>query len=149
MYYYAKKDRSEFGVTLEQLRVRINQPDMPASTTEIGDWVSYVSKDAPFNLPWHQYAVEVYPVDGVMTWEVLDLPEEERTRIEADILATAPVRVRKERNRLLSECDWTQLADCQLTDQKKIQWAEYRQALRDITQQPGFPMDVEWPTKPE
>ena len=28
-------------------------------------------------------------------------------------------------------------------------WAVYRQALRDIPEQPGFPWDVEWPTKPE
>lgn len=27
--------------------------------------------------------------------------------------------------------------------------AAYRQALRDITNQPGFPTDITWPTKPE
>lgn len=36
------------------------------------------------------------------------------------------------RNNMLAECDWTQLSDAPLTDAKKIQWQDYRQALRDL-----------------
>lgn len=36
------------------------------------------------------------------------------------------------RNSMLAECDWTQLSDAPLTDAKKIQWQDYRQALRDL-----------------
>ncbi len=56
--------------------------------------------------------------------------------------------VRAERNRLLAESDWTQLADVVLTDEAKLAWATYRQELRDITAQEGFPFDVTYPTKP-
>ena len=42
-------------------------------------------------------------------------------------------RLRKHRNRLLKESDWTQAPDSPLTDSKKQEWATYRQQLRDIT----------------
>lgn len=54
--------------------------------------------------------------------------------------------IRSRRNELLAESDWTQVADAPVD---KTAWAEYRQALRDITAQPGFPHDVTWPIKPE
>ena len=50
------------------------------------------------------------------------------------------------RDRLLAECDWTQLPD--VPDATKTKWQRYRQALRDITAQPGFPERIEWPTPP-
>jgi len=53
--------------------------------------------------------------------------------------------VRAERNRLIAECDWTQVEDSPVD---KAAWATYRQALRDITLQEGFPFDVTYPTKP-
>ena len=53
--------------------------------------------------------------------------------------------VRNQRNRLLSETDWMALSDNTMTPE----WASYRQALRDITEQTGFPFSVIWPTKPE
>lgn len=54
--------------------------------------------------------------------------------------------VREQRNKLLYESDWTQIADANLTDSQKQSFAVYRQALRDITDQDGFPMSVEWPS---
>ena len=55
--------------------------------------------------------------------------------------------IRDERNTLLSWSDWTQLTDSPV--QNKTEWANYRQLLRDITDQPTFPESVIWPTKPE
>lgn len=54
-------------------------------------------------------------------------------------------QVRAQRNQILSACDWTQLADAPVD---KTAWATYRQALRDIPSQPGFPWDVQWPNQP-
>ena len=54
--------------------------------------------------------------------------------------------VRATRDAKLSECDWTQVADAPVD---KAVWATYRQALRDITTQEGFPWTITWPTKPE
>lgn len=55
------------------------------------------------------------------------------------------VSVRVERDVRLAGCDWTQLADAQMTSEDKAKWTAYRQTLRDIPQQSGFPMLVEWP----
>lgn len=49
------------------------------------------------------------------------------------------------RNELLASCDWTQVVDAPVD---QAAWATYRQALRDITAQAGFPDNVTWPTKP-
>lgn len=51
-----------------------------------------------------------------------------------------------QRNSFLAQSDWTQLPDVPLAT--KGAWATYRQALRDITTQAGFPYSINWPTKP-
>ena len=61
---------------------------------------------------------------------------------ENDRLAAA---AREKRNTLLAECDWTQVADAPVD---KAAWAGYRQALRDIPDQSGFPTSIVWPTAP-
>lgn len=53
--------------------------------------------------------------------------------------------VRATRDAKLAECDWTQVADAPVD---KAVWATYRQALRDITTQEGFPWTVTYPEKP-
>ena len=53
--------------------------------------------------------------------------------------------VRATRNSLIAECDWTQVADSPVD---KAAWATYRQELRDLPLQDGFPFDVIYPTKP-
>ncbi|NLK39465.1 MAG: hypothetical protein GX303_04360, partial [Clostridiales bacterium] len=55
---------------------------------------------------------------------------------------------RDKRNRLLAECDWTQTVDSPLSNEQKAAWATYRQALRDVPEQPGFPYDIKWPERP-
>jgi hypothetical protein len=54
--------------------------------------------------------------------------------------------VRETRNQKLKDTDWTQVADAPVD---KAAWAAYRQELRDITAQAGFPWNVTWPTQPE
>jgi hypothetical protein len=53
--------------------------------------------------------------------------------------------IRDARGKLLKQTDWTQVPDAPVD---KAAWATYRQALRDITKQSGFPLEVTWPTKP-
>lgn len=53
--------------------------------------------------------------------------------------------VREQRNILLQECDWTQLAD--IPQETKELWSVYRQQLRDITTQSN-PFSITWPVKP-
>lgn len=54
--------------------------------------------------------------------------------------------VRADRNRKIAESDWTQLPDSPVD---KAAWAAYRQALRDLTAQAGFPWKVNWPEMPK
>jgi hypothetical protein len=54
--------------------------------------------------------------------------------------------VRTQRGEKLKDSDWTQVADAPVD---QAAWAAYRQALRDITAQEGFPWTVQWPAQPE
>lgn len=54
-------------------------------------------------------------------------------------------QVRADRNRRLADTDWTQVADAPVDS---VAWAAYRQALRDISSQEGFPFNVTWPAVP-
>ena len=56
------------------------------------------------------------------------------------------VFIRQERSAKLKECDWTQVADSPVN---KETWATYRQSLRDVPLQEGFPWTITWPTQPE
>jgi hypothetical protein len=57
--------------------------------------------------------------------------------------------VRDRRNALLAASDWIVTASYERGEPVPEAWATYRQALRDVTKQAGFPHDVVWPTKPE
>lgn len=54
--------------------------------------------------------------------------------------------MRMKRNKLLQETDWTQGKD--IADAVSSQWTTYRQALRDISNQAGFPGNIQWPEQP-
>jgi hypothetical protein len=70
----------------------------------------------------------------------------EMTKEEVAALAPNEGDIRVRRNALLVESDWTQLKDAPVD---QVAWATYRQALRDITSQEGFPASVIWPDKPQ
>ena len=78
------------------------------------------------------------------SWGIETIPVEEEE--VAVIITPTEESVRMERDVLLSSCDWTQLPDA--TADKEA-WATYRQALRDLPSQAGFPTNVTYPTKPE
>jgi hypothetical protein len=91
------------------------------------------------------------PVEGKMVrwdgeWVYEDIPQPplppEPTFEE--ILENAYLRRRVE----LQDSDWTQAVDNPMSDERKQEWAVYRQALRDVPQQEGFPDNISWPTKP-
>ena len=55
----------------------------------------------------------------------------------------------QKRNTLLYGSDWTQIPNNPLNSEKQAQWATYRQELRDIPSQSGYPFNVIWPTPPQ
>lgn len=66
--------------------------------------------------------------------------------VNVEIVPEDPQDVRNERNRRLIESDWVMMPDVNIFN--KQAWLDYRQALRDVTEQTGFPDDVEWPLPP-
>jgi hypothetical protein len=54
--------------------------------------------------------------------------------------------VRADRDQRLAATDWTQGKD--ISDEVSTKWVAYRQALRDVPTQAGFPWDVQWPIQP-
>ena len=65
----------------------------------------------------------------------------------AEVEALAQVRAR--RDELLSRSDWVALRAADRGEPVPPEWLAYRQALRDVTEQPGFPQDVAWPEPPD
>jgi len=63
----------------------------------------------------------------------------------AEALAMEAEFVRQHRNSLLAETDYVGLTDYLAT----VEELAYRQSLRDLTQQAGFPTGITWPTKPD
>ena len=61
------------------------------------------------------------------------------------LVALSADEARALRDSLLAACDWTQVADAPVD---QAAWSTYRQALRDIPDQAGFPDNVTWPTPP-
>lgn len=93
------------------------------------------------------YSSETFTIDAnrkvvVVVRSVEPMPQDQITAME-EAKASA---IRSERNEKLSASDWTQVPDAPVD---KAAWATYRQALRDITAQAGFPHSVTWPVKPE
>jgi len=78
-------------------------------------------------------------LDGVET----EISEEEAAALNP--YTPTEQEIRQRRNSLLVETDWWAVADRTMT-QAEI---DYRQALRDVPAQAGFPENVTWPTKPE
>lgn len=76
-------------------------------------------------------------VDGVwiQNYSVVQLPEQEASAL-----------CRSVRNDKLSSSDWTQVVDAPVD---QTAWATYRQALRDLPSQQGFPFNVTFPAMPE
>ena len=77
----------------------------------------------------------------VWKWSISEMDDEAKAAKDA-AQATA---VRADRDRRLADSDWTQVADSPVD---QAAWAAYRQGLRDVPAQAGFPWDITWPVKP-
>jgi len=84
----------------------------------------------------HRVRQGVDLIDGVwtQTWSLQELPEQQASN-----------NIRAERDRRLVKSDWSQLSDAPVDS---AAWATYRQALRDLPSQSGFPFNITWPTQP-
>jgi hypothetical protein len=112
-------------------------PSIPSSECLV-DFNTYIVQET--QKPEYDYKVEkavdsVFAEDGewIQIWAIENLPVE-----------VAEANVRAHRNALIAETDWLALSD----NIMPLVWKEYRQSLRDVPSQIGFPYAVIWPTKP-
>ena len=101
-----------------------------------GNWVeAYVERDM-----FADYVDE----DGVT---VTKAEQEQAYTARKD--AEAATAARATRDGLIASCDWMAIKAFEGGTTVSAEWATYRQALRDVSAQEGFPNDITWPEKPE
>ena len=88
-----------------------------------------------------------------LEWLSTDIEQPTDAEIEAEVARLQEEQPAKEarakRDRLLTESDWVTIRATDTGDPVPTEWLDYRQSLRDITEQTGFPDNVEWPQEPE
>lgn len=112
--------------------------DIEIDPAGMDDYAPLVFTERPaFNSETHYCALgPAEEIDGVWqsTFVITQIPYDQCAQT-----------TRAKRNVLLSNSDWTQLADAPVD---KTVWAIYRQALRDVPAQAGFPWEIQWPVEP-
>lgn len=99
---------------------------------------SVINQFAPIT-KWDEMDLPLLSVPSGLTGEIdTTITPTPNTPVTEDVAIRA-------RNIRLLETDWTQLPDVPLTAEQKSAWATYRQALRDVPSQPGFPANINWP----
>ena len=86
-------------------------------------------------------------VEGVwvQSWDIVEAtPEEISSRISKQ-----EAFIRSKRDSLISDTDWHVVKAYERSEAISNELADYRQTLRDITEEVGFPWEVEWPVKPQ
>jgi hypothetical protein len=142
LYVKVTNGSIQYPYTIGQLRKDNPNTSFPAyiSADTLASYDVYAIQEvpAPEVDPLTQRHEQITPVqvDGKWTqvWRVVQLPQDQ-----------AVVNVRAKRNQLLADSDWTQLADSPVD---KAAWAVYREALRSLPEQEGFPYLVQWPVSP-
>ena len=117
----------------------------PASGPD-ADWMNqnnakFVLSTKDFDRTTHRIeSVDPY-VEGdyVYNVRVVALSSQETTDRANTVNEQVATSKRSERNKLLTETDWTQVSDSPLSSDKKTEWANYRKALRDLPTVSGWP----------
>lgn len=105
-----------------------------------------IHRDAFGNQPeYNGFQYTTYELTGTVPDDLYDRESFWASYIRDSDFAETSENIRNERDRLLLSCDWSVLPDAK-TD--KDAWETYRQALRDIPAQVGFPYSVDWPIPP-
>lgn len=121
MYKGSYNENGEYtGFYVEGIHENIQQPNIELTEEE---WQQALSKNYKVINGKHTYCAFVESQDNIME------------------------SLRAIRNSLLTETDWTQVEDSPLSPEKKAEWKNYRQALRDLTDLDDLTTIV-WPVKP-
>lgn len=99
----------------------------------------------------HYFDGGLYTSDGIPRYKLVEGQPVERTaeELEVDCIPIQAIAIRKQRDQFLASTDWAVLPDSPLDESSKTALKTYRQALRDVPQQEGFPNSISWPDMPE
>lgn len=121
MYKGTYNENGEYtGFYVEAIHENIPQPNIELTAEE---WQQALSKNYKVINSKHTYSVFTQSQDNILE------------------------NLRSTRNTLLTDSDWTQLDDSPLSEEKKTEWKNYRQILRDLTDLDDL-TSIVWPTKP-
>ena len=121
--------------------------DHPILVRQDGSYV-IVKNGHPYHVPNEGEWEELWK-------EVKKYAKAHPAQVEAEPLPPPPTleevakQRRAERDALISACDYLIMPDYPLAPERRAVWEAYRQALRDVPAQEGFPREVNWPAKPE
>jgi len=90
--------------------------------------------------------------DGNIEWlsDDAEKPSDKEIKKEVDrLIKEEPAKeIRQKRDSLLLQSDWVVVKYLETGEELPQQWKKYRQSLRDVPQQDGFPKEVKWPNQP-
>ena len=112
---------------------------------QLEDYVSNTIEGTTYNIKYYVTKRDS-EIDGVKSHFIGDDSDK-----DARILADEWVNIRTERDKLLTESDWTQANDTPLSDADVAKWKTYRTSLRDLPSDQSSKTkysDITWPTKP-
>ena len=137
--------------------VECTDEDVWARLIQLDDYIGRKPEGKTYNIKYYatkRNAEEILDIDGkshdpkqyVQSHFVPD-----DSAKDARILTDEWVRIRRERDKLLTESDWTQANDTPLSDANVANWKTYRTSLRDLPSDQSSKTkysDITWPTKP-
>lgn len=143
---------AEFPLSLNKWRFEnplISLPQIPTEEqlNEVGIYLVQSTPKPPEDYTLNYERTAVQNEDGIWVerWTETPVSEEEivrRTEKKSQ-------EVRQVRNKFLQETDWVSIKAKDNGEDVPTDWKTYRQELRDITEQEGFPHNVIWPDKPQ
>lgn len=140
--YYIQFD-SKTNMALMTIKTDIAYDVLPLNTYEISEdlyqmpigQITLIN-----NIPTYIDVPKPYPWDK---WDSLN-----QQWVDGRDVDEWKTNIKAERDGKLYQSDWTQIPNNPLTSEKQQEWAVYRQQLRDVTKQSGYPLNVVWPTPP-
>ncbi len=147
MYLRIVNNTTTYPYTIKDLRDSLPNVSLPAnlSNEQLVEWDMYEVQFSAAPNDYTKNIIEGTPtlIDGkyYQNWIQTNATEFEISQRLEDKW----FEIREIRNQLLIECDWTQLSD--ISTEIKNLWSNYRQDLRDITNQTN-PFNITWPVKP-
>lgn len=148
--FYAKVNNGQveaYPLTLTDIRLQMPNVSLSINVTkEELEQFGYVQV-VPATEPAFDYTKNLTRTavasgdEFIEVWQQTEASQDEI----AQRIANKADEIRSKRDLLLSQSDWTQLAD---VSENKEAWSVYRQSLRDIPLQQGFPYNVIWPITP-